>query len=278
MKKIAILFLLLFSQLFASHQSTNTVETKDTVIIGGYQMNPIVIGDSIKIPLYLWNSEYLQAFNLPIRLVGTNVKFNSIVWDTTVPGMSKWVFKNVFVVPLESDSSTIDSTWYNIGAIDFTGVSPIPPATVPYHIADIVIKILQGCESQYIEIDSTFIKPAAYFTLVASYAGICPVLKRGDIALPVEDVSITIPNNYMYQNYPNPFNPTTSIRFCLQKQESVKIQVFNILGQTIFSVNKWFNSGLNSVEWDATDEPSGVYFYRVSTSTFTDTKKMVLLK
>jgi hypothetical protein len=86
------------------------------------------------------------------------------------------------------------------------------------------------------------------------------------------------------QNYPNPFNPTTKIEFVLSKSEQVKIEIFNILGEKVKTLmDQHLKAGRQLVEWDGKDESgeevaSGVYFYRLQTKDFTQTKKMVLIR
>lgn len=94
-----------------------------------------------------------------------------------------------------------------------------------------------------------------------------------------------LPQSYsLKQNYPNPFNPQTQIEFALPKQEFVKLKVFNVLGQEIKSlVSGIINAGIHKVIWDGKDKnnqsvSSGVYFYRLETGNFRQTKKMLLLK
>jgi len=86
------------------------------------------------------------------------------------------------------------------------------------------------------------------------------------------------------QNYPNPFNPTTMIGFSLPIDQSVRIEIYNILGRRVrlFDLGV-VPAGYSSVKWDGTlqtGQPvgSGVYLYRISTPEFMDTKKMLLLK
>jgi hypothetical protein len=81
------------------------------------------------------------------------------------------------------------------------------------------------------------------------------------------------------QNYPNPFNPTTTIEFSLPAGGNVKLDVFNVLGQTVTTLlNRPMDAGRHQVEFDASSLSSGVYFYRLTTEDATETKKMVLMK
>ena len=89
-----------------------------------------------------------------------------------------------------------------------------------------------------------------------------------------------IPDKYLlYQNYPNPFNPTTNIHYDLSKSGFVKLIVFDMLGREIETlVNEVQISGIYKATFNAATYPSGVYFYRLTTVGFSETKKMILLK
>jgi len=81
------------------------------------------------------------------------------------------------------------------------------------------------------------------------------------------------------QNYPNPFNPTTSFGFRIAKFGFVSLEIFDILERNVKTL-VWgeLNPGTYKADWDASDHPAGVYFYRLSTAGFTETKKMMLVK
>ncbi|MDH4156463.1 MAG: T9SS type A sorting domain-containing protein [candidate division Zixibacteria bacterium] len=80
-------------------------------------------------------------------------------------------------------------------------------------------------------------------------------------------------------NYPNPFNPITSIEYSLPTTANVKLEIFNVLGQKVTTlVDGEQNAGHYSVSWDASNASTGIYFYRLSSAGFTETRKMILLK
>ncbi len=89
-----------------------------------------------------------------------------------------------------------------------------------------------------------------------------------------------IPKDYtLRQNYPNPFNPVTQIDFTLPKTEFITLDIFNILGEKVETlVSNEMPAGTYTVTWDATAVPSGIYFYRINTDSFSKTRKMILLK
>ncbi|NIR64353.1 MAG: T9SS type A sorting domain-containing protein [candidate division Zixibacteria bacterium] len=81
------------------------------------------------------------------------------------------------------------------------------------------------------------------------------------------------------QNYPNPFNPSTEISFSLSEQTHVKLEVFNLLGQRVSTLaDEEYPAGRHTVNWDASKQASGVYFYRISTKDGVDARRMMLLK
>ncbi len=81
------------------------------------------------------------------------------------------------------------------------------------------------------------------------------------------------------QNYPNPFNPVTQINFALPQASHVTIEIYNIVGQKVTTlVDAQMAAGYHSVSWNAANNASGVYFYRLTADSFVETKKMLLLK
>jgi len=81
------------------------------------------------------------------------------------------------------------------------------------------------------------------------------------------------------QNYPNPFNPITTIKYDIIKAQDVTVTVYDILGREIeVLVNEQQQPGSYEVKWDASNVSSGIYFYRLNTTDYVDTKKMILLK
>jgi hypothetical protein len=90
----------------------------------------------------------------------------------------------------------------------------------------------------------------------------------------------TIPTKFsLEQNYPNPFNPSTTIRFALPKSSYVTLRIFNVLGEEVATlVNGEIPAGYHEVMWDASNQSGGVYFYRLQTSEYVETRKLLLLK
>jgi hypothetical protein len=142
----------------------------------------------------------------------------------------------------------------------------------------------------YVKTGSTF--DALQGILYYSFSNYKLVPRNNDDFIGYHPVSVenegTIPTEYqLSQNYPNPFNPSTRINFSLPFESSVKLSVFNILGQEVKVLvdNQIKSIGSYNLIFDAKDLPSGIYFYRLTASStsegdrnFVDVKKMMLIK
>jgi hypothetical protein len=102
----------------------------------------------------------------------------------------------------------------------------------------------------------------------------------GEIVTGVGQKPVAELKNYtLGQNYPNPFNPTTKITYSVAKTEKVKLAVYNLLGMQVAKlVDGVKSAGAYTVEFNARNLPSGVYFYKLETANQQLSKKMVFLK
>lgn len=112
----------------------------------------------------------------------------------------------------------------------------------------------------------------------------CPDSLKDDTTIVLPPIGIIpiseIASGYMLeQNYPNPFNPVTNIKFTLPQSSFVKLIIYDITGKIIAEpVNNTLNKGAYSVNWNASNYPSGVFICKISTPDFTKYIKMVLIK
>jgi len=91
---------------------------------------------------------------------------------------------------------------------------------------------------------------------------------------------LVVPTGFsLCQNYPNPFNPSTSISFSLPSRLFVSLKVFDLIGREVATiVSEEMSAGTYSRQWNAANMSSGIYFYRLQAGSFTETKRLVLLK
>lgn len=93
-------------------------------------------------------------------------------------------------------------------------------------------------------------------------------------------VNLVSPEQFsLGQNYPNPFNPSTKIEYAISQSSFVSLKVYNVLGEEVAKlVNETKAPGNYEVNFNAANLPSGIYFYKLSAGSFTESKKMILLK
>jgi hypothetical protein len=98
--------------------------------------------------------------------------------------------------------------------------------------------------------------------------------------LPVKAESRQDPDQFaLLQNYPNPFNPSTTIEFALPQTSTVALKVLNILGEKVAILFSGEGTvGNFTATWDASDMPSGAYFFRLTAGEYVQTRKAVLMK
>ncbi|NQT25741.1 T9SS type A sorting domain-containing protein [candidate division KSB1 bacterium] len=83
----------------------------------------------------------------------------------------------------------------------------------------------------------------------------------------------------LLQNYPNPFNPSTTISFTLEKAEHTTVQIFNVAGQVVYTLmNQELNAGSHQILFDSHKLVSGIYFCKIQSGSYSDMKKMILMK
>ena len=131
-------------------------------------------------------------------------------------------------------------------------------------------------------------------SMVATKTFLIAGTERGAWRLPIADLITSVKNDgsqlpanfTLSQNFPNPFNPTTHFRFTIAdfpqgipSERFVTLAVFDLLGREVaVLVDEEKAPGSYSVQWDATNFPSGVYFYQLKAGSFVETKKLLLMK
>ena len=172
-------------------------------------------------------------------------------------------------------------TTYNLTDVSFIGAN----TGTSVGLVDTILRTINGGTNWTAQTSSTTnylygvsFTDAYNGTVVGAYG---TILRTTNGGVPfVNQISNKIPEEFsLYQNYPNPFNPITKIRFDLRQSSNTKLMVYNMLGKEIaIPVNEKLSVGSYEVDWNGSDYPSGVYFYKLTTDEFSDVKKMVLLK
>jgi hypothetical protein len=124
--------------------------------------------------------------------------------------------------------------------------------------------------------------PPGWYYITSSDTTVVIYLIRAYVSLITgvkQEIELTPKTFSLSQNYPNPFNPSTIINFAVPKAGKVRIAVYNQLGQQVALIaDKEYSPGSYSINFNGASLASGIYFYRIETGSFTQTKKMVLLK
>jgi hypothetical protein len=96
----------------------------------------------------------------------------------------------------------------------------------------------------------------------------------------LRNISGNVPGAFkLYSNYPNPFNPVTKIKFDIPERVQTQLIIFDALGRIVESlINKELQAGTYEFTWNASKFNSGVYFVRITSGKYVDTRKMVLIK
>ncbi len=104
-------------------------------------------------------------------------------------------------------------------------------------------------------------------------------LGGGTVGIRDQEITVVPASFSLSQNFPNPFNPSTTIQYSLPKAENVTLKIYNLLGEEVRTlVEDYQQAGKHSVQFNASNLASGIYFYRLQAGSFVETKKMVLLR
>jgi photosystem II stability/assembly factor-like uncharacterized protein len=105
------------------------------------------------------------------------------------------------------------------------------------------------------------------------------VLTTGNFPIGIKEIGTISEVFSLSQNYPNPFNPSTTIKYDIPKSSHVQIVIYDILGREVGQLlNEEKKPGSYEITWDGSGFASGVYFYKIMTNDFVETKKMLMLK
>lgn len=202
----------------------------------------------------LWNEiQRRYYFVVPVELTSftaSNVSNNIILnWQTTTET------NNLGFYVERSEASLSDNNWIQISFIEGNGTSTLI--------------------NNYSFIDDVTFLPASkvkYRLKQVDYDGSFNYSNEIEIEI--------LPHNFsLSQNFPNPFNPSTEIRYQIAEAGRVTLKVFDVLGNEIKTlVEELKEPGSYFVDFNGNNFPSGIYYYRLQTGSYSETKKMILLK
>jgi hypothetical protein len=187
------------------------------------------------------------------------IGFSSSVYSLTVIGgllFAGGVFEFANLQPANRVAVWNGSVWGQLGS-GITG-------------SGAVVRALSGYTSSLIVGGDFYTAGGLPVNNIAGWGSLIGIVKTGS----------PVPNAFsLSQNYPNPFNPSTNIEFSVKDFGFVSVKIFNVAGreaETLISQN--LNPGSYKITWDASNFPSGVYYYSMTAGDFKDTKKMIVLK
>ncbi len=124
------------------------------------------------------------------------------------------------------------------------------------------------------------ISPGGSLGTSGANTGVIYRIRKKEVAQNVASTGAELPSSFMLlKAFPNPFNPSTEIQFSLPYRSHVTLTIFDLLGQEVMTlVSEELSAGSYSTRWDAVGFPSGVYLYRLTTDSFVETKKLVLIR
>ncbi len=208
-----------------------------------------IVNAGYKNPSRNWDSAFV-ALVVPVELNSFTASINqndvTLTWQTSSE-LNNFGF--------EIERMQVGDSWYQIGFVNGNGTS------TDINSYTFVDKKLAAGNYMYrikqIDFDGTF----EYYNL-------------DDV------VDITVPLIFkLLQNYPNPFNPSTKIKFTLFEKTNVRLTVFTSIGEEVVAlVNDVKSAGNYQFVFDANDLTSGIYYYKLTSDNFVETKKMMLIK
>jgi hypothetical protein len=220
-----------------------------------------------------------------IALVGNGTDFEDFSWEISTPSPGVLNSSQVIPVELVSFSASVEEKgvalrWITATEINNSGF-------------EVERAVEDGSRTLYFE-SIGFVKGAGTTTESKEYSYIDESTPAAKLKYRLRQIDYNGSFEYsdaievnlatkltfkLAQNYPNPFNPSTNIQFSLPKETYTKLEIFNALGQKIETlISKILPAGQYKHVWNANEYSGGVYFYRLTTNDFVQTKKLVLMK
>jgi len=257
----------------------------------------------------VWNYIYtplgkINFFNTHLSFNSASVRFQQV--KQIIPYIENIEAGNPGIATILTGDFNDRPTAFSIRLLTETGTDTIyistfaemnpgdPGYTMPSNTPNVKIDYVFYKNTGSLAIDTSIIvmdQPYSGNNFCSDHLGILTTFKEGVVNL---DESIDLqPDKFeLYQNFPNPFNPTTKIKFTIptspqsppyqgegQRERLITLKVYDVLGSEIVTiVNEQKTTGSYQIEFNATNLPSGIYFYQLIAENFSDTKKMVILR
>ena len=257
-----------------SRGGVQELENENILISWGENINPYITEinaeDSIEFEFVLPSMQHkYRAYRFPWQTNYVFVNTDTINFGTVSVGDS--LLRDIWLIN-RKDSAIVINEFYLKNTI-FT-VQDSLPITVP-QMDSVKITINFKPYTDGIFADKLNIRYTANNFLIGKQ-----VKLSGQTTLAsVKKEQIEVTDYFLSQNFPNPFNPFTNIAFSIPKEERVNIKLYNPLGEEVEEIlNKDFTAGKHTIKYNATSLPSGIYYYRIIAGSFTQTKKLLLLK
>jgi len=259
-----------------------------TVSIDSAQVLP---GHSFQLGIHLSNNTYtISALTIPLEFQSPYLRVDSVSFANSIlpasfrgvadiDNVNKTVRVSYIPDQFVSPLPTMNNSQGLIGTIHFTLLAGAAPGNIPIDslYRDSVVTLGGNQIHYWVRIE---------FSNQAGTAVYLPGFAAGVVKVQVstginDDLNNgLLPNEFdLAQNYPNPFNPTTTIEYALPRAGFVSLKVYNVIGQevaTLFEGSK--SAGVYRISFDASNQPSGVYFYKLTHQDGAATKKMLLVK
>lgn len=236
-----------------------------------------------------------DAPSLDKKIIVASIKNGQAVYSYSADGGVNWNLDftfslstetNITYVALSSDSNKAGGG-YVIGAFQKANIDTIVIRRgIPGSLGTRIIQPNEFQSSTFNAPSVAIYNPSGSKSSALLYTGLSTgnytsnLYYDGEILITdVGDLPGIVEAYALEQNYPNPFNPSTIIRFSIPEQTNVTLKIFNSVGQEVASLfNGEVSAGNHEVNFNASALSSGVYFYRIQSPSFTDTKKMILVK
>jgi len=211
-----------------------------------------------KVKISVSDSEYRDttAFVITVNNINRPPTFTKFLTDTTINNDLEFTYN------FSANDPDNDSLYYGL-IENIDGMSLSDSGFFHWLVPEVPE------ESYFVNIFATDVEDTIFASARINVINVVAI--ESDEVLPTEFT--------LEQSYPNPFNPTTQIRYTLPKDTHVKLLIFNSTGKLVDKiVDEKQTAGFYDVQWNASDNSSGIYFYKIITPSYINVKKCLLVK